>query len=622
MRRRVSIPILLALLLAVGAIAAACNLGAVPQAPEAIPPAATEAPAPPAERVAPALEPAQVAGLYRAELPDRRITANLGEDGSLAVTVEHVDGRPTTVQTGTWQVNADGSGTVSITAQDDRAYFRPVVLVLRVEGDTLTVTSADGSVGVTLRRVAPEVLPPAEVVTPVAPGEPVTVTVPLTPTAPITTTAPVTPTVEAPARPTKTARVQIRDAYLGLRRTADGSGLALYALSLNDDGTARMAMEPYGADLPTLVWLGTWEDRGDGTFTVTLAGTEDRPFEQPVVITFARSGDLIRAAEWDKATYGEEGLTLRLAADLATEMEQALVTLDLTAGFPLDPTFVSVNGGGEVDATLLGAGCTGFINDKPVVTVNWSGEAELARVFFVSDHDPTLVVLAPDGRFFCNDDAHADLLDPLIRIDNPPQGTYRIWIGSYAKGQLIPGVLVLTTRPEVSLGTFNLADLIKRPVLADEPIRPLPSVTLDALKVAAEEAITLTVDSAPFTATVTAEGDLPAAELPAKGARCAGLISAAASAAFRWTGEGRPLRILFEGDRDATLVVVGPGPAVLCNDDAAADNLNPALTVDAAEGLYLVFVGRVNPSAPVTGTLTVTLDPEATPAPLAPAKPQ
>ena len=53
-----------------------------------------------------------------------------------------------------------------------------------------------------------------------------------------------------------------------------------------------------------------------------------------------------------------------------------MVTLDLSAGFPLDPTFVSVNGGGEVDASLLSKSCKGFVNRQPVVTVKWAGQAE------------------------------------------------------------------------------------------------------------------------------------------------------------------------------------------------------------------------------------------------------
>ena len=71
-------------------------------------------------------------------------------------------------------------------------------------------------------------------------------------------------------------------------------------------------------------------------------------------------------------------MKLNLAADVARKVGPALVTIDLTAGFPLDPTFVSVNGGGEVDASLLSPDCKGYINRNPVVTVNWTGAADMS----------------------------------------------------------------------------------------------------------------------------------------------------------------------------------------------------------------------------------------------------
>src|SRR5262245_20002239 len=61
--------------------------------------------------------------------------------------------------------------------------------------------------------------------------------------------------------------------------------------------------------------------------------------------------------------------------DASSQAPTAYVTLNLAAGFPLDPFFVSVNGGGEVDASTLASGCTGYVNTEPTVTLNWTGEA-------------------------------------------------------------------------------------------------------------------------------------------------------------------------------------------------------------------------------------------------------
>lgn len=151
----------------------------------------------------------------------------------------------------------------------------------------------------------------------------------------------------------------------------------------------------------------------------------------------------------------------------------ASVSIDVSAGLLLDPTFVSVNGGGAVDAGSLHQGCAGFVNRQPVVTVKYGGQAAQVRAFFVSDADPTLVVQTPTGEWLCNDNATAQLRDPFVEVLNPAGGEYRIWVGSAAKSQLIPGILVLTTQPTVDLGTFDVSKFITRPLIPQVAAQPL-----------------------------------------------------------------------------------------------------------------------------------------------------
>ena len=54
-------------------------------------------------------------------------------------------------------------------------------------------------------------------------------------------------------------------------------------------------------------------------------------------------------------------------------------------------------------------------------------------------------------------------MDPSIEIKNPAKGEYDIWVGSFHPNQLLPGVLVLTTQPDVNVGNFSLDNLITRP---------------------------------------------------------------------------------------------------------------------------------------------------------------
>ena len=72
------------------------------------------------------------------------------------------------------------------------------------------------------------------------------------------------------------------------------------------------------------------------------------------------------------------------ATDAAGEVPaepSAYVSVDFQQGFVLEPFLVSVNGGGEVDSSTLDESCVGWINDKPVVSVNWQGQVEQDQVF-------------------------------------------------------------------------------------------------------------------------------------------------------------------------------------------------------------------------------------------------
>jgi len=76
----------------------------------------------------------------------------------------------------------------------------------------------------------------------------------------------------------------------------------------------------------------------------------------------------------------------------------AYLTLNLAAGFPLDPFIVSANGGGPVDASTIDENCSGYVNEAPTLSVDWSGSAEMIRIFYYSDHNPTLMVRLPNGE--------------------------------------------------------------------------------------------------------------------------------------------------------------------------------------------------------------------------------
>ena len=304
----------------------------------------------------------------------------------------------------------------------------------------------------------------------------------------------------------------------------------------------------------------------------------------------------------------------------AVPAPRAYLTLDLEAGFPLDPFVVSVNGGGPVEASTLAEGCVGYIPEEPTLSVDWSGASDFVEAFYYSDHDPVLVVETPDGQYLCNDDANVLLLDPVVEIQDPEPGRYNIWVGSADAEQLIPGFLVITTKPEVNVGSFSLAGFVKRAAIPENLLEvaevrrtqnPAEQLAKANLEVAA-----LTAGAGAVTHDVVAAGDIAVFDIPNVDLRCNGYISLLPNYAFDWSGDAENLRLFFESEQDATLFVVLPDRKVLCSDDAEARaNLNPLVDVpDPAEGRYFVYVGRLGLETPAEGVLTVTDSADAMPA--------
>ena len=326
----------------------------------------------------------------------------------------------------------------------------------------------------------------------------------------------------------------------------------------------------------------------------------------------------------------------------------AFLTMNLRAGFPLDPFVVSLNGGGEVDASTLDPACVGFVSEAPTFAVNWEGEAEFFDIFYYSDFDPTLVLQLPDGSYLCNDDASDNVLDPEVSVESPAEGAYNLWVGSYDAGQIIPGLLVITANRSVSVNDFDPSALVKRAAIADD-IQPAQVVGADAVQAAlsGEESgdsrdaaavaasrtagrdivpdVEIAGGDTPITATLVASGETPVFTIlneDDNGTVCGGLVSGAAPEfVFRYDGDTEDLRIFFEGSADSSLVVVGE-EVVLCSDDSeAGENGNPVIDLYNPSGLYGVWVGRFDHTEPVTGTLTIVETTDVAPVRIAPLEP-
>ena len=276
------------------------------------------------------------------------------------------------------------------------------------------------------------------------------------------------------------------------------------------------------------------------------------------------------------------------AGSAATAAQQApataFITINPEAGFPLDPFIVSLQAGGPVDASTVAKGCKGFLTKNPALSVDYKGKAEILKIFFYSDGDPVLLIQTPDGKFVCNDNTNAALLDPTVTLTKPAQGRYNIWLGSALARDLIPGFLVFTgqgRRERRRLGAAK-ARQAAGPARgaafeqsADGGRRPRGRGGGGG-QVGGE------AGAGRRAAHRAGDGHRRSARARSGNGRrlCGGLITVAPSYAFEWSGQAKALGVMFEGDGDATVIVRTPEGKFVCADDAAGSaNLNPLVIV-------------------------------------------
>jgi hypothetical protein len=295
-----------------------------------------------------------------------------------------------------------------------------------------------------------------------------------------------------------------------------------------------------------------------------------------------------------------------------------------------------VNGGGDVDASTLSPECTGMVSENPVLTLNWSGETEIAKFFVYSDHNPSLVVQLPDGSYNCSGDMTSMLYDPQVTLESPATGAYNIWVGNEDAVGLIPSVLVLTTQDDVSVGGFQLSGLVQRPQMREDVASVLETLSLaDAASVqsAIETALADAANAqpltggAPLTASTTITGVLPGFVWPVSPLSpapvCSGLSNAKPALVFSVEEGTEAVRVFAEAEADTTLMVILPDGTFACADDSEEGaNRNPVVDLtNPVAGNYGVAVGRLAADQSVDAQVTVTTDSTSAPALLEPVAP-
>jgi hypothetical protein len=124
-------------------------------------------------------------------------------------------------------------------------------------------------------------------------------------------------------------------------------------------------------------------------------------------------------------------LTLMVAPGMTSAgADDAGNSIYLSAGFTPDPTAIALQIEARVDAAAqIAPDCHGYVSgERPDVDLYYNAGAFPLILSARSDEDTTLVVRAPDGAWYCDDDSGSGL-NPSIRFGEPGSGNYHIWVG-------------------------------------------------------------------------------------------------------------------------------------------------------------------------------------------------
>ncbi|MFO0562582.1 MAG: hypothetical protein U0269_31485 [Polyangiales bacterium] len=224
-------------------------------------------------------------------------------------------------------------------------------------------------------------------------------------------------------------------------------------------------------------------------------------------------------------------------------------------------TSVRTGGTLSVRGLNLNERCVGWVTREPDLILRVMTPTPALRVWVESSRDTTLVINTHDGRWRCDDDS-AGNSNPQVLLDEAGVGQYDIWVGSFARGVAVQGVLHVEPVEWVNPanGTIATAGVVELPAnFAPEP-----------------RTISLPAHAA---GTFDARWIVPG---------CWGRITAAPDAILRVSAGMPTLRVSVpQSDPGAQLVVRGPDRQWRCQ---AA---NRPLTVDEpAAGAYHLWIAQ------------------------------
>lgn len=264
----------------------------------------------------------------------------------------------------------------------------------------------------------------------------------------------------------------------------------------------------------------------------------------------------------------------------------------LNSGFLNDPYTVSVRSGGSIPASDAASYCAGYIANAPDIRLYYTTSSGLLPLILgaLSDSDTTLVVNAPDGNWYCNDD-RGEGLNPLVRFDEPLSGRYEIWIGTYGSSDTHPATLYIT----------ELSDTLVDDMADARPSSSVPDPGLNPAYTTINLSSGFQPD--PRRISLSAGGNVPA-DNAADG--CAGYVAIAPDVSVNYSAGSLPLILSVDSSSDTTLLVNAPNGSWYCDDDSG-DGLNPSIRfAKPASGQYDVWVGTYSSGSFEDATLSIS----------------
>lgn len=129
------------------------------------------------------------------------------------------------------------------------------------------------------------------------------------------------------------------------------------------------------------------------------------------------------------------GLGATTASAQNVNARAAYGSVNLVAGFLPDPYVVRVRAGGDWYFTTTNT-CQrgGWFANAPDFRLFYQAGGYQLSIYSRAPGDTMLLVNAPDGGWYCNDDYSG--LDPAIVFNNPMSGRYEIWAGTYNRARV------------------------------------------------------------------------------------------------------------------------------------------------------------------------------------------